>query len=85
MLRLTVREVAEKAGIRNALELSQQAKLPYESVRRIWQGKTEMIALRTLERLCQVLQVPPAQLFEYKPEQLPQTDDTKPKRKRDLK
>jgi DNA-binding Xre family transcriptional regulator len=82
MLRFAVREVAEKAGIRNALDLSQRAGLPYESCRRLWQGTSSMVALTTLERLCQVLEVRPAQLFDYEPEPLPPFGEIKQEAKR---
>jgi len=68
MLRLIVREVAERAGFSNPYELSQKAQLPYETCRALWNGESKMIALKTLERLCQVLEVRPAQLFEYEAE-----------------
>jgi DNA-binding Xre family transcriptional regulator len=68
MIKLVVKEAAERAGISNALELSQRAKLPYESCRRLWRGEATMVALTTLERICSLLRVPPGQLFDFEPE-----------------
>jgi DNA-binding Xre family transcriptional regulator len=68
VLKLVIKEVAERAGFRNALDLSKRANLPYESVRRLWQGTATMVSLGTLERLCQILEVRPAQLFDYEAE-----------------
>jgi len=80
-LRLIVREVAEREGISNPYELSKRARLPYETCRALWNENSNMIALKTLERLCTVLKVRPSQLIEYEPEVLPPVEETKPKRK----
>jgi DNA-binding Xre family transcriptional regulator len=81
MLKLAVREVAERAGISSARNLSVKTELPYESCRRLWQGTASMVSLATLERLCLVLQVRPAQLFDYDPDVPESRDDPKGKRK----
>ena len=88
MIRLVVREVAERAGIKSARDLSIRSHLPYESCRLLWNGDSRMIGLGTLERLCTLLDVPPGQLFDFKPEpslleQAP--EDELPKRKRQNK
>jgi DNA-binding Xre family transcriptional regulator len=77
VLKLVIKEVAERAGFRNALDLSKRADLPYESVRRLWQGTATMVSLGTLERICQALEVRPAQLFHYEAEPLPLPTDKK--------
>lgn len=77
VLKLVIKEVAERAGFRNALDLSKRADLPYESVRRLWQGTATMVSLGTLERICQILEVRPAQLFHYEAEPLPLPIDKK--------
>jgi DNA-binding Xre family transcriptional regulator len=81
-LRLIVREVAEREGISNPYELSKRARLPYETCRALWNENSNMIALKTLERLCTVLKVRPSQLIEYEPEELPPAEEGKPKGKR---
>jgi DNA-binding Xre family transcriptional regulator len=72
-LRLIVREVAEREGIKTPYELSKLARLPYETCRALWNEQSNMIALKTLERLCTVLKVRPSQVIEYEPEVLPVT------------
>ncbi|MBV9209620.1 MAG: helix-turn-helix transcriptional regulator [Acidobacteria bacterium] len=68
MIRLVVREIAQREGIENPNALSQAAGLPYETCRRLWQEKATMISLNTIERLCDALHVRPAQLFDYEHE-----------------
>ena len=68
MLRWVVREVAERAGIRNARELAAKTGLPPTSVYRIWTGKATRTDLATLDKLCTVLEVKPGQLFEHEAE-----------------
>ncbi|MGH9760512.1 MAG: helix-turn-helix domain-containing protein [Blastocatellia bacterium] len=75
MLRLIIREVAERAGITSARELARLSGIPYESCRRFWNGEAEMIALKSLEKLCSVLDVPPAQLIKYTREPNDRTKD----------
>ncbi|PYS88752.1 MAG: hypothetical protein DMF64_19595 [Acidobacteria bacterium] len=65
MIRLVVREIAQREGIKNSNALSQATGLPYETCRRLWQEKATMISLSTVERLCHVLRVRPSQLFDY--------------------
>jgi DNA-binding Xre family transcriptional regulator len=65
MIRLVVKEVAEKEGITNAKELSTRTGLHYESCRLLWYGKTRRIDIDTVEKLCDALHVRPGQLFEY--------------------
>lgn len=65
MIRLVVKEVAQREGVENPNALSQMTGLPYETCRRLWQEKATMISLNTIERLCDVLRVRPSQLFDY--------------------
>lgn len=68
MTKLIVREVAEREGITNALELATKAGVPYASAHRLWNGTARMIGLDTIERLCRALSVRPGQLFELEAE-----------------
>lgn len=72
MIRWVVREVAERAGIRNARELSDKTGLPPTSAYRIWTGKATRTDLATLDKLCTALEVKPGQIFEHvaEPEKL---------------
>ncbi|HXG68725.1 MAG TPA: helix-turn-helix transcriptional regulator [Blastocatellia bacterium] len=77
MVRPHVREVAEREGIRNALELSHRSGVPYASVYGLWHGTAKMISFATLDRLCAALGCRPGQLFDYTPEpdKLPRPDE----------
>jgi len=65
MLRLVVKELAEREGIENPNALAVATGLPYETCRRIWRGEPRLIGLDTIERLCDFLRVRPGQLFDY--------------------
>lgn len=65
MLRLVVKELAEREGIENPNSLAVATGLPYETCRRVWRGEPKLIGLETIERLCDILHVRPGQLFDY--------------------
>ena len=67
-MRLKVREIAEKLGIKNASQLRARTNLGMKTVYQLWNEETELISLNTLNTLCNVLQVGPAMLFEYTPD-----------------
>lgn len=65
VVRLSVREVAEKKGIKNPLRLSQASGIPYAACHAIWNGEQKQISLETINKLCKALKVRPGALFEY--------------------
>jgi DNA-binding Xre family transcriptional regulator len=65
MMRLLVREVAEREGIRNALDLAQRTGLHYATVYRLWKGEAKRFDIDTIDKLCTLLNVKPGQLFEH--------------------
>jgi len=67
-MKLIVKEVAQREGIRNPVELSQKTGIAYGSCHRLWKGTATMIGVETLERLCTAFKVWPNQLFDYQPE-----------------
>ena len=75
MIRWVVREVAERAGFRNARELAASTGLPPTSVYRIWKGDATRTDLATIDKLCTALDVKPGQLFEHdaEPDRLPKS------------
>lgn len=75
MIRLNVKEAAEREGYNNANELSEATGLPYETCRKLWRGEAKRIDLGTMERLCDLLRLRPGQLFDY------EYEPDKPKRK----
>jgi DNA-binding Xre family transcriptional regulator len=68
MIRLIVREVAEREGIKNPKELSEKTGLFYRTCYLLWNGKTRRIDLDTIEKLCTFLNVRPSQLIEFEPD-----------------
>jgi DNA-binding Xre family transcriptional regulator len=76
MIRWVVREVAERAGIRNARELAARTGLPPTSVYRIWTDKATRTDLTTIDKLCTALEVKPGQLFQHEaePDRLPKSE-----------
>lgn len=68
MIKLLVKEVAEREGIRNALDLAKRADLHYQTVYSIWRGESKQIGLETIEKLCRALGVRPGQLFQLEPD-----------------
>jgi DNA-binding Xre family transcriptional regulator len=88
MIRLLVKEVAQRAGINNPNELAEATGLHYESCRIMWRGNPKMIGLGSLELLCRTLSVLPGQLFELDPrlgESVPPVEDAKGKHKKRAK
>jgi DNA-binding Xre family transcriptional regulator len=68
MMKLVVKEVAEREGIASAYELSKRTGIQVTSTYKIWNGEARMVGLDTLDRLCTVLGVKPGQLFEHRAE-----------------
>jgi DNA-binding Xre family transcriptional regulator len=68
MVKLKVREIAEKVGIKNAAQLRARTGLGMKTSYQLWNGETELLSLQTLNTLCNVLQVGPALLLEYTPD-----------------
>jgi DNA-binding Xre family transcriptional regulator len=65
MVRWTVREVAERAGIHSANELHVKADLHLETAYGIWNGTTRRVDFSTIQKLCTLLKVPVGQLIEF--------------------
>ena len=66
MIRLVVREVAERAGITSGYELMKKTGLPPNTANSLWKGTAKRFDIATLNQLCMVFEVPPGQLFEFK-------------------
>src|ERR1044071_7710251 len=64
MMKLTVKEIAEARGFKNAKQLADTAGIRYKSMYPIWNGAARMIGLDTLEKLCNTLRVQAGMLFE---------------------
>ena len=66
-MRLTIRELAEGRGIKNAKALGDAINLSYKSSYAIWNGTATRIDLATMDKLCKLLRAQPGWLFEYDP------------------
>jgi DNA-binding Xre family transcriptional regulator len=69
MIRLTVKEIAEKEGISSPRELERATGLSYATAHALWNGQPRMIQLETIELICTRLGVRPGQLFAFEPNQ----------------
>jgi DNA-binding Xre family transcriptional regulator len=69
MIRLIVREVAEREGISSPRELEHATGISYATAHALWNGIPRMVQLKTLELICTRLGVRPGQLFEFEPNQ----------------
>ena len=67
MVRLRVRELAEKKGIPNPLVLSKKSGVAYATCYGLWYGERSLIGLGVIDKLCKALGVTPGKLFEYQP------------------
>jgi DNA-binding Xre family transcriptional regulator len=77
MMKWTVKEVAQRAGVKNARELADRAGIHLNSAYGVWNNTARMLALDTLDKLCTLLNVKPGQLFDHEaePELLPQASE----------
>lgn len=64
-VKLVVREMAERKGIKNPFVLAKETGLNYAACYKMWHGEQRRFDLDTLARLCEVFGVKPGQLFEY--------------------
>jgi len=64
----TVRELAEKKGIKNPLQLSEASGVPYAACHAIWNGEQKQISLQTINKLCKALRVKPGSIFHFSPD-----------------
>jgi DNA-binding Xre family transcriptional regulator len=67
-LKLMVQEIARRQGIENAAQLSKLTGLGMSSSYQLWKGTAKRVSLKTLNTLCNKLQVHPAILFDYRPD-----------------
>jgi len=65
MVRIKIREVAERKGIANPFQLMRLTGLKYAVCHLYWNGEPKQISTDALDKLCDALDVKPGQLFEY--------------------
>jgi len=64
-LKVTIRERAEKRGIKNANQLGVALEVAPNVSARLWDGTFKKIGMNTFEKLCEVLACQPSALFKY--------------------
>ncbi len=67
MITTRIKEVAEKRGITTAYQLQKVTGLPPSMAARLFRDEVDMIALRTLDRLCTVFKCKPNDLLKHEP------------------
>lgn len=67
MITTRIKEMAEKRGITTAYQLQKATDLPPSMAARLFRDEVDMIALRTLDRLCTALKCKPNDLLKYEP------------------
>jgi putative transcriptional regulator len=58
-----IRQLAESRGLTTAYQLQKNAGLSSSMAARLWRDEVEMIALTTIDALCDVLECEPGDLF----------------------
>ena len=66
MIKTRIQEIAKENGIETAYQLQKATLLSPSMAARLFKDDIEMIALRTIESLCNTLNCQPADLFIYK-------------------
>lgn len=62
---VTIKERAEKRGIKNAHQLGLALGVAPNVSARLWSGEFEKLGMNTFEKLCEVLACQPNVLFRY--------------------
>jgi DNA-binding Xre family transcriptional regulator len=65
MIKITIKERAEKCGITTAYQLQKALEVSPTLAARLWRGEFEMIGIVTLDRLCNTLRCQPDKLFKH--------------------
>ncbi len=64
MIRLRIRETAERRGISKPIDLARKTGLSFSVIHKLWNDQQTRIDLKTIESLCRCLGVAPGELFE---------------------
>lgn len=65
MVRIKIREIAEKKGINNPFQLMKVTGLNYAQCHLYWNSQPKQIGVEALNRLCMALGVTPGEIFEF--------------------
>ncbi len=67
-MKVKIREIAERRGIKNAKQLAKLTGLSVTSCYQLWNDTAKAISFESLNTLCNVLQAGPAVLLDYTPD-----------------
>jgi DNA-binding Xre family transcriptional regulator len=65
VVRIKIREIAEKRGINNPFQLMKLTGLNYAQCHLYWNSQPKQIGVDALNRLCMGLEVTPGEIFEF--------------------
>ena len=65
MIEISIRERAEKQGLKTAYQLQKLLNIPPSQANRLWKHDFTRIDVSTLDRLCRILKCQPNQLFKH--------------------
>ena len=65
MIKVLIKEVAEKRGITTAYQLRNALGVSPTVAARLWRGNFAMLGMDTLNKLCRVLRCQPDKLLRY--------------------
>jgi hypothetical protein len=82
MIKVLVRDVAERAGIQTAYALMKQGELDAKTAYAYWNGTVTRFDASVLERLCNLFNVPVGQLLQHIPDGKQDAMGSRAKRRR---
>jgi DNA-binding Xre family transcriptional regulator len=68
MIKVRIQQVAQARGIQTAYQLQKAMDINPGMASRLWKGEFEMIGLKTLDRLCSVLDCEPNEILVRTPD-----------------
>jgi DNA-binding Xre family transcriptional regulator len=68
VIKFRVGQLATAKGFKNPRRLSDEAKVPYSVVYKLWHNQQRNLNLDVMEKLCKTLRCKPSQLFEEEPD-----------------
>jgi len=69
MVRVAIREMAEKRGITSSYQLMKALNVPPSQAVKWFRNDMESISIQTLDKLCRALKCKPSDLLRYTPDE----------------
>jgi DNA-binding Xre family transcriptional regulator/DNA-binding XRE family transcriptional regulator len=73
-IKFKIDTVAKRRGIKNAYGLQEELKCSPTLAARLWKNSFKQIGIETIERLCDLFDCVPQDLFDYEPKNKPAAD-----------